>query len=134
MSDEVTAIHGVSDEGEHIVGIGNLRVLIEKEGEFWFAQGLEIDYVSQGDTVEDAKMEFESGLAGTIHVNLKINKKIESILNPAPPEVWNRFLTSSSKKIPYTFTQISVHDIKTMPYFPFEGIGYFQEEGWEESA
>ena len=58
MSDEATAIHGVSQEGDHLVGIGNLRVLIEKEGNFWFAQGLEIDYVAQGDTMEAVQKEF----------------------------------------------------------------------------
>ena len=53
----------VSTGDTHVVGIGNLRVAIETDGKFWTAQGLEIDYIAQGDDLEDAKKQFEDGLA-----------------------------------------------------------------------
>ena len=43
-----TAFHGVSSDGSHhIVGIGDLRVVIVPDGDFWLAQGLEIDLRSK---------------------------------------------------------------------------------------
>src|SRR5579863_5371997 len=57
-----TAIHAKhSDGNRHIVGIGNLRVIIVPDGKLWFAQGLEIDYAVQGNSVEDAKRQLEAG-------------------------------------------------------------------------
>lgn len=122
MTDETTAIHGVSGEGDHIVGIGNLRVFIVKEENFWYAQGLEIDYVAQGKTIEDAKKAFEKGLWVTIHENLQIHGTIEPVLKVAPQEIWQKVLSPH-----YRFTQVSVHQIESMPGFPFGGIGYLEE-------
>ena len=124
MSDEATAIHGVSQEGDHLVGIGNLRVLIEKEGNFWFAQGLEIDYVAQGDTMEAVQKEFKDRLLGTIHENLKMHGTIEHMLRVAPQKIWNKVLAHH-----YRFTQLSVHQIPSAPEFPFKEIGYLLAEG-----
>ena len=83
MTDETTAIH-LSGEGDHIVGIGNLRVYIVKDGDYWCAQGLEIDYLAQGKTIADAQKAFEQGLAATIHENLNLNNTIEPVLKGGP--------------------------------------------------
>ena len=120
MNDKTSAFH-VSGEGDHIVGIGNLRVLIVKEGDFWYAQGLEIDYVAQGETSEDVREAFQEGLVATIHENLKIHGTIEPVLKVAPQEIWKKILTP-----PHRFTQVSSHQIDPMPGFPFEGIGYLE--------
>src|ERR1039458_1707330 len=73
-----TAFHGVSHDGiHHVVGIGNLRVVIVPDGDFWFAQGLEIDYAVQGASEKDAKKKFEDGLEHTIEEHLKIHGTIE---------------------------------------------------------
>jgi len=44
-SPHTMAVHGTNGQ-THIVGIGNLRVIICQEGDAWFAQGLEIDYAA----------------------------------------------------------------------------------------
>ena len=121
MSDETMAIHGVSGGGDHVVGIGNLRVYIVKDGNYWCAQGLEIDYVAQGKTIEDAQKAFQQGLAATIHENIKLHKTIKPILKVAPQEIWAEVLTP-----PYRFDLVSVHKAKPIEWegFPFRGIDY----------
>ena len=109
----------------HVVGIGNLRVFILPDGPFWFAQGLEIDYGAQGDSIEDAKKNFEDGLEATIDLHLKIYGNIESILEPAPSGV----LIEAARDLELLelYTQVSRHSAKVrqMPSFPFSGIDYF---------
>src|SRR5438128_2478664 len=60
-------------DGEQLVSIGGLRVFILPDGEFWFAKGLEIDYATQGDTLEQAKENFGKGLAETIDLHLQMH-------------------------------------------------------------
>ena len=120
MTDETTAIH-LSGEGDHIVGIGNLRVYIVKDGDYWCAQGLEIDYLAQGKTIADAQKAFEQGLAATIHENLNLHNTIEPVLKVAPQEIWAEVLAQ-----PYRFDLVSVHKPESIESerFPFEGIDY----------
>src|SRR5947208_951861 len=80
----------------HLVGIGNLRVVIVKDEKHFFAQGLEIDYAEQGNSVEDVKKNFEDGLRATIDQHLKINGTIKKLLRVAPPEVWEDILQDPS--------------------------------------
>ena len=49
----------------------DLRVLIVRDGQFWFAQGLELDYGAQGNTLEDAIEHFERGLAATVTLHVQ---------------------------------------------------------------
>ena len=130
--ENTTAVHAITEDGEHIVGIGDLRVVLVQEGNYWYAQGLEIDYVAQGPSIEDAKENFEIGLASTLHENLQIHGTIEPLLVPAPVEVWKeRFDPGSSAK---RYTHISVHRIRNferldtaLPHrLPFQGIQYLQ--------
>src|SRR5712691_8477645 len=69
--------------GQKAVGIGGLRVFIMPDGEFWFAKGLEIDYATQGDTLEQAKENFGKGLAETIDLQLQMHGSIEQLLVPS---------------------------------------------------
>ena len=71
-----------------MVGIGNLRVMVFNDDGSWFAQGLEIDYFSQGDSLEDVKARFEGGLCATFSEHLKTHGTIEGVLKVAPQEVW----------------------------------------------
>ena len=125
---DTTAIHAVTDSGDHIVGIGHLRVILVSEDDHWHAQGLEIDYMAQGSSIDEAKSNFETGLLVTIEENLRINGSIELLLNVAPPEVWKDLLDPSARlKI---FTQLSVHERDDMAGFrgllPFQAINYLQ--------
>jgi hypothetical protein len=110
----------------HGVGIWNLRVLIVPDGRFWFAQGIEIDYGVQGDSVEDAKKKFGKGLAATIHHHLTIFGGIDRLLKVVPNDVW-KDLWKSKLKANLKYDCISIHDI--MPkaksdLLPFEVIQY----------
>jgi hypothetical protein len=49
----------------------HLRVYIIPDGRFWWAQGMEIDYGTQGDSVDQAKRHFEDGLIRTAALNLE---------------------------------------------------------------
>lgn len=103
-----TAIHG-TDGDTHIVGIGNLRVVICPDEDGWFAQGLEIDYAASGSTIPQVKKNFQTGLRGTINLHLQLYGNIESILTPAPSEIWKDVYWSKSGK-EYRFSQVSVHE------------------------
>ena len=107
MSDQptTTVLHGVSGSGEdHIVGIGSLRVRVHAEGGCWFAQGLEIDYLALGESLDQVKTHFEDGLLGTVDEHLRVHGNIEHLLVPAPPDVWTKAMKDAM-----IYTQISIH-------------------------
>jgi hypothetical protein len=112
-----TAFHGKTADGADVVGIGNLRVMITNDDGSWFAQGLEIDYAAQGESLDDAKRRFEQGLAATITEHLRVYGTIERLLQPAPREVWQEFLGPSAM-VRAGYSQLSFHK--------FEGIAYFK--------
>lgn len=121
-----TAFHGMSLDGSHhVVGIGNLRVVIIPDGDFWFAQGLEIDYAIQGSSEKDVKKKFEYGLEATIEEHLKIHGTIEGLLKVAPPEVWKEFLGDPSGKRRF-YSQVTSHVLQGK--LPFDGIQYLIPE------
>ena len=132
-SSQTTAFHGSAADGvHHVVGVGNLRVVIVQDGEAWFAQGLEIDYAAQGDTIADARKQFTDGLCATTHEHLRIYGTIERLLKLAPTELWRELLLSTSA-IPNRYSQLSVHAVvqETLPaeirdVFPFDGINYLE--------
>jgi hypothetical protein len=98
----------LSDEESHCVGIGNLRVVITRDGKGWFAQGLEIDYAAAGPTLAKVKKNFEIGLKGTINLHLKMYETIDKLLKPAPTSVWKGTYWVAGHK-QFTFSQISFH-------------------------
>ena len=130
--DNATAANAVTETAKHVVGIGDLRVVLIQEENDWYAQGLEIDYLAQGPSIEDAKENFETGLAATFHENLRVFGTIQSVLVPAPVEVWKeQFKPGSSPK---RYTHVSVDRIPVFEQlapalrdrFPFQAIEYLQ--------
>lgn len=123
-----TAVHGITGSGNHVVGIGALLVLLLEDEGSWYAQGLEIDYVAQGESIEVAKSNFEIGLHATVRENLRKHLSISPILTPAPREVWDEIpdagVTASR------FYYVSFHDAAGWGgqprLLPFQGIGYVQ--------
>lgn len=73
------------------VGVGPLKVLVRNDDGGWFAQGLEIDYVAQGDSLRDVMDRFRRGLTLTIRDHLRRHGHLHLLLRPAPPPVWQRF-------------------------------------------
>ena len=114
-----TAVQITSESGdEHFVAIGNLRVMLFNDDGSWFAQGLEIDYAAQGDTLEEVQERFQEGLGATVDLHLRMNGSILSVLRAAPPEVWAEFYTQ--RPTTKRFSQVSLH-------LPFAGIEYYSE-------
>ena len=75
------------DEAHHLVGLGNLRVVIVPDEDSWFAQGLEIDYAAQGQSVEEVQANFARGLRATINQHLQVYGNIKGLLKVAAPEI-----------------------------------------------
>jgi hypothetical protein len=121
------AVHGSADDVHHVVGLGNIRVIIVPDGSAFFAQGLEIDFVSQGSTVEQAKKNFEIGLQATIEQHIKIYGHINGLLQPAPASVWKE-LIADKVAMRNRFWHFSEHTIQPQGALPYEGIKYLVEQ------
>jgi predicted RNase H-like HicB family nuclease len=129
QSPKAKAIHASTPDGEHTVGIWNLHVFLLKDEKCWVAQGLEIDYVVQGDTIEEAKANFEFGLEKTIELNLKMYGNIEGLLVFAPDTVLQE--AARDKKAIKLYSQVTTHDLgaKSEQALPFDGVRYLQMDG-----
>jgi hypothetical protein len=117
------AVHAKHKDGvHHLVGFGNIRVIIVPDGEAFFAQGLEIDYAAQGSTVDEAKKHFETGLKATVDQHLKIYGNIKGLLQPAPAAIWQE-LVPEKTALHNRYWHISEHTIEHS-VLPYEGINY----------
>ncbi len=128
--EKTTTVVQVSKGDDHVVGIGNLRVLITQDGSAWSAQGLEIDYTAQGDSVEEAKKRFADGLRATVRENLRICGTLEPLLQVAPSECWREFFELASREERKRFSQVSVHRVETndaLDTLPWNKIEYLEK-------
>ena len=117
-----TAIHATHQDGvHHVVGLGNIRVLLIPDGDGWFAQALEIDYAAQGDTLPAAKREFEDGLEATVHAHLQKAGDIKALLRTAPNEMWE--LASDPTVRLRRYSQVTQHHV-IREKSNYEGITY----------
>jgi hypothetical protein len=119
------AIHASDPAGKlHGVGIWDLRVFIVPDGKFWFAQGLEIDLAAQGNSIEEAKANFEVGLESSIDLHLRMYENIQGLLKLAPSSVWQEALQNRSRINIYS--QVSLHDLgaHSAMALPFDNITY----------
>jgi len=120
-----SALHAHTEDGStHAVLIGNLRVVLLEEHGSWFAQGLEIDYAAQGNSIESVKKNFEDGFAATVDQHIRIYGTIEKLLVAAPPEVWQDVLHAQC--IRKSYSQITFHRGVNQKVLPFEGIDYLE--------
>lgn len=100
-------------------GMGDLRVRVGRDDSFWFAQGLEVDYLAMGDTEPQAKEHFERGLATTAEEHLRIHGHLDHLLTPAPAEAWKEVMKAAAR------SQVTVNRLPTrIPNLPFNGIAY----------
>jgi len=112
----------------HIVGIGNLRVLIVPDENTWFAQGVEIDYGAQGDTIAEAKKNFEHGFFETIDLHLKMYGDLTKFLVFPPSEILQE--ASRNKHLMRLYSQVSTHEVVGAAelMLPFAAIEYLAME------
>ncbi len=101
-----------------LVGIWNLHVMVTTDDGSFFAQAFEIDYAAQGGSLDEVKHNFESGLCDTIHEHLKVFGSIESMIQPAPAEVWQELAKVTVPEMQHEYSQVSLH------YLPFKNIEY----------
>ena len=122
---EAQAVHGYAagkdGKDHHVVGFGNLRVVITNDDGAYFAQALEIDYGTAGSSLEDAQHRFERGLHDTVEEHLRRFNSIDRLLKPVPPEVWNDVWANWENLEQYHFSQVSVHCLDQL----FDGIQFF---------
>jgi hypothetical protein len=111
------AVQVCNESGDlHGVALRHIRVIIVPDGASWFAQGVDIDYAAQGESVDDAKANFERGLRATIDQHLKVYGTIKGILECAAPEILGNLVIESSAQFE-SYSQVSAHDIhKSLPY------------------
>ena len=117
----------VSDEDLHGVAVWNLSVLIVPDEQFWFAQGIEINYGAQGDSAADAQANFQAGLLATICQHLRVHGDIDRLLRFAPSHVLREAAAAQNKSSLRRFASVSFHDIadhNVQGKLPFSGIDY----------
>lgn len=115
----------LSSEKVQGVAVWNLSVLIVPDGDFWFAQGLELNYGAQGDTAEEAQANFQTGLLATICQHLRVHGNIDRLLKFAPSEILRE--AARKKALIRRVVNVSFHDIadaKVQREIPFSGIDY----------
>jgi hypothetical protein len=89
----------------HHVALLSLKVMITEEEGYWFAQCLEIDYATDGQSAEDVTKRFENGLAKAIDLHLNEFSSLDNFLKPAP----SRVLMEFNSKFTKLYSQISKH-------------------------
>lgn len=85
------------------------HVIIEKDADIYSAHCLEFDLVGEGDTLEMAENSIINNIVN--YVTFAISKGLfDKIINPAPPEYWNKMLHSKFSR-PITIPD-TIEDIK----------------------
>jgi len=91
----------------HAIVIANIKVLILNDDGSWFAQGLDIDYSAQGESLEAVKTLFESGLEKTLKEHIKTHGDIGGVLQVAPKECWDKYYQQPRQWV-YTYGGVHV--------------------------
>ena len=131
------ALH-LSNGDDHIVGLKALRVLLSKDGNCWFAQGLDIDYAAAGPSIDAVKKNFEAGLALTVREHLRMHGSISKFLVVAPQEAWDEYYQAKPECIRQRFATIQIHQIAAQDSpsecvpesvsFPFNKLAFIEPQ------
>jgi hypothetical protein len=121
-----TALQVQTPDGTHVVACENLRVLITKQDGAWLAQGLEIDYAIDGESIPEVKQRFQNGLAMTIESNIRVNGDIRDLLRTAPQEVWRDYFDAKNTLRRYTHSQVMISQLQQ--HLPFDQILWVGKE------
>ena len=117
----------VQDGDDHAVLVESLRVLVNRDGKHWFAQGLEIDYAASGDSLEDVKRRFTDGLCLTIAQHVKVFGGLQNLLKIAPADEWQRLLQRDIKRYKLTVgTVFGLADEDLPEDLPFDQIQFYE--------
>lgn len=126
--------HVTNGEGKHAVVVNDLRVMLLKDGDSWFAQGLELDYAAAGSSIEEVKKKFESGFAQTIREHLLMYGNLSRFTQVAPQETWNEFFNAPPETKHMVLSTLQIHDLveesdlsELDVKLPFEKILFIQQ-------
>lgn len=83
-------------DGDRHAVAAHLRVLIVPGADGGFvAQGLDVDYVATGLSVEDAQERFAEGFLRTVRAIIRRNSRLDSLFKSKPPrEAWGAYMES----------------------------------------
>lgn len=140
---QLTETLHISDGKHHVVAVKALQVLLSNDGDGWFAQGLQIDYAACGSTIDEAKKNFEEGLAQTIVEHVRMYGEIDRLLKVAPQEAWEEYLQAPAEAIRAGYSAIEAfssvarrigHEaaVKAKDWLPFDAIHFLSRQ--KESA
>lgn len=129
-SSEMSISHQEIGPGVIRVGIKHLSVFVTHEDGSWFAQGMEVDYFTEGTSLKDVQERFERGLEKTIDLHLQAYGNANRLFVPAPAEVWREFLSSATSGDLFAYSQVTEHRLPHRFYqrFPFTRVRYFPRE------
>ena len=128
-----TALQLDAPDGSRLACLENLRVLITKEDGVWLAQGLEIDYAIDGDSLADVKKRFEDGLTMTITSNLRVHNSINPLLQVAPQKIWNQWNDAKNTLRRFKHSTILVTP-QRQSELPFDQIMWLDATQTDEAA
>lgn len=113
MSKRRAALAHVSDGDRHAVA-ANLRVLIlpDEEGHGYVAQGLDIDYLATGETVDEVRENFAVGLLRTVEAYLRRGRPLSGLMTKGKVsrEAWDLWFDSAGKDELTCITVIDLSD------------------------
>jgi len=104
--------YNTDDDGNHLISVIGLRVLIacDRNGLFC-AQGLDIDYATSGDSLEEAKENFVRGLCETAALHIEMFGDVKRLLRQAPQEVFDQFYAFAEGDVSVSRRMLSDDDI-----------------------
>ena len=123
------ALHLQGDDDSHAVLLDRLRVLVVEQDGHWFAQGVQVDYAADGDSLEDVKRRFETGLCATMGAHIREFGTIEGVLKYAPEEDWKSLKDPTA----FSLTSLSFHEFgpdwcEVAERLPFTGIEFIHQQ------
>jgi hypothetical protein len=82
-----------------------LRVLISRDGDHWFAQAIEINYVSAGDSADRAKDRFVEGLLFSLPEQMRRYGDARRVADAARWSEWEELIDASAAR--YDFNKVA---------------------------
>lgn len=114
------------NSGQHTVSVGPMRVMVVPDGEYWFVQGLEVDYFAEGTSVDHALQMFVHGLELTIEEHIKMYGHVKKLTVSAPQHVWDEFYSNAQLG---KLKEIAPERSAAIPAasLPFSGAAFYQQ-------
>lgn len=120
--------HMEGDNGVHAVE-AQLHVFIYPSVDGGFnAQGLEIDYLAHGETVEGVQQSFADGFLRTVEALLHRGRPLSALFkSKTPQEAWDSFMSSEEQHQLTCGTIVELRD-KLPKSLPYRNLAFFQPE------